>query len=237
MRRVKCRSLQAFTLIELLVVIAIVAILAALIFPVFSGVRENARRAACASNLRQLGLAFSQYTEDNDERLPSSTDGGNGGAGITGGWMYFRTFQQPPASKTFDPAQGSIYSYVRTSQVYLCPDDGAGQGAGDSYAVNSCTTDSSGNQPNPGKLLAVFDAPASLALMTEEAFDSGFFLNSNTSTDDGILWYTSPNNTLSKRHKGGSNLVFLDGHVHWYRPEDAAAQYVMTGGIKSSVCP
>ena len=67
---------RGFTLIELLVVIAIIAILAAILFPVFQRVRENARRNACLSNCRQTGLAFMQYTQDNDERLPLSTDSG-----------------------------------------------------------------------------------------------------------------------------------------------------------------
>ena len=64
------RKSQAFTLIELPVVIAIIALLAAILFPTFAKVRENARRATCASNQRQLGMAIMQYVQDTDEQFP-----------------------------------------------------------------------------------------------------------------------------------------------------------------------
>src|SRR5579871_3249948 len=66
------RQPQGFTLIELLVVIAIIAILAAILFPVFAKARENARRTACISNVKQLGLAWMMYVQDNDETFPPS---------------------------------------------------------------------------------------------------------------------------------------------------------------------
>ena len=231
---------QAFTLIELLVVIAIIGILAALLFPTFAKVRENARRAACLSNLKQLAVAFTQYTQDNDERMPGATDGGNGGAGVSGGWMFFRTFASRPDPGAFDPAQGGLYSYVKSKAVYVCPDDSPGQSAGDSYAINSCVTDThTGLQPNPGKSLAAFDAPASFALLTEEAFSNGFLLDGlggGTSTDDGILWYVDPTNALSTRHNGGSDVAFIDGHVKWYRPADLDAQFLRSGGVSGAAC-
>src|SRR5687768_8386582 len=91
---------QGFTLIELLVVIAIIAILAAILFPVFARARENGRRASCQSNMKQLGLGFAQYTQDYDERYPCGLEPVRG---IGGGWG------------------GQIFPYIKSVQVYKCP--------------------------------------------------------------------------------------------------------------------
>src|ERR1051325_7095287 len=83
-----CRARQGFTLIELLVVIAIIALLAAILFPVFSRARENARKSSCLNNIKQLAIGVTQYSQDYDETLPTATD-------VTvqkGGWTYFSVF-------------------------------------------------------------------------------------------------------------------------------------------------
>lgn len=97
---------RAFTLIELLVVIAIIAILAAILFPVFARVRENARQTACLSNLRQIGLAIQQYAQDWEDTLPNCLpidEAGN---------------PQNPRN-----LHQMLFPYIKNRQVFLCPSD------------------------------------------------------------------------------------------------------------------
>lgn len=127
------RSRSGFTLIELLIVIAIIAILAAILFPVFSRARENARRASCMNNMKQLGLAVMQYTQDYDEKYPLSWFGRIPGGPSRG--SYTQTDASMPGAHftTIDPSGGAgssgnwitwmdmIYPYVKSIQVYRCP--------------------------------------------------------------------------------------------------------------------
>ena len=125
---------QAFTLIELLVVIAIIAILAAILFPVFAKVREKARATTCLSNEKQIGLGFMQYVQDNDETFPR--------------WQFD---SQPPDDNTQHPWTTAVFPYIKsgdsgigadgspitwgTGGVFNCPDYSHPE-LGTSYAVN-----------------------------------------------------------------------------------------------------
>src|SRR5579859_8096488 len=101
-------SRRAFTLIELLVVIAIIAILAAILFPVFAQAREKARAISCLSNGLQTGMAIAQYTQDYDELMPSG-----------------RAFAGDP---NFNQHKGQAWAsqcqaYIKNAQIFKCPDD------------------------------------------------------------------------------------------------------------------
>ena len=150
MKRYDQRLKGGFTLIELLVVIAIIAILAAILFPVFAQAREKARAISCLSNEKQLGLGTMQYTQDNDERWPIGSAGFSGPTnGIPIGWA------------------GLIYPYVKSTNVYLCPDDTL-QYDVVSYAMNFAT-DEEGQEPATpqSRSLAQFVAPSTTVLFAE----------------------------------------------------------------------
>jgi len=154
---------QGFTLIELLVVIAIIAILAAILFPVFAKVREKARQTACLSNMKQIGLAITQYAEDNNQVFPTgynwqaSGSWGNFGAGWAGGTEpYIKSaavFSCPDDSTAASTTTGSINGVTQTITTYP-----------DSYALNGNLTCYLENGPNN---LASLYAPSKTVELVE----------------------------------------------------------------------
>jgi len=148
---------RAFTLIEILVVVAIIGILAAILFPVFARVRENARRSSCASNMKQIGLGLIQYSQDYNERLPVTPKGNTTTlAEYIGGWA------------------GPIYPYVKSRKIYACPSDPTRRisaFAVMSYAYNSNIgldePDTTKTRQGIGGRIAAMTAPAKTVLAVE----------------------------------------------------------------------
>ncbi len=112
---------RAFTLIELLVVIAIIAVLAAILFPVFAQAREKARQASCTSNLRQIGLAFQMYAQDYDERMPDRRDlkTALGYRANPDGTSWGATW--PPSDPRGGWAIIALAPYVNAPAIWSCP--------------------------------------------------------------------------------------------------------------------
>lgn len=110
------RNANGFTLIELLVVIGVIALLAAIVFPVFVTIKECGRRTTCLSNLRQLGTGMRLYANDSDGRLPWARVMNGGEGNPSGNWAGVYAVHGK-----CDPSKGQIYRYVKNIGVYLCP--------------------------------------------------------------------------------------------------------------------
>lgn len=198
---------KAFTLIELLVVIAIIAILAAILFPVFARARENARRASCQSNLKQIGLGVAQYIQDYDERYPlryySSSP--------YYGWAYF------------------IQPYVKSTQVLQCPSEplpGLTDPNGNQY------TDYAWNDSISGSTMGIHQSElsnsANTLLLMEASSNYGSaqvaFIGMHYSDFHAVIYQTPGSAILQARKDGlmrhleGGNYAFCDGHVKWLKP-------------------
>ncbi len=152
---------KGFTLIELLVVIAIIAILAAILFPVFAQVREKARAISCLSNLKQIGLAVVQYNQDNDEKMPS----GSSAYGTCSGWAW------------------QVYPYVKSTAAFRCPDDSGVQSTSASYGLNANFGIASATAPagSPdGLTIAQFAAPAKTVMLFEVANSKYYDITNGT---------------------------------------------------------
>ncbi len=251
---------KGFTLIELLVVIAIIAILAAILFPVFAKAREKARQTTCASNEKQLGLGIIQYTQDNNEVGPSSVPDIGYGASIYNdhsGWA------------------SDIYPYEKSTGVYRCPDDPS-KAPTVSYAMNdnlfveaysgTLNTDTVtglkiGQYASPAKTIVLFEvvnSPSNVGTAGPDPSVAGTSagLTANGSTgDDGShrSWHMAYQNVnydtgvfsnalapatypavpagasgqgfeaLTGRHTDGSNYLFADGHVKYYKASAVSA--------------
>ena len=222
------RQRKAFTLIELLVVIAIIAILAAILFPVFARARENARRASCMSNLKQIGLGVMMYVQDYDEKYPLA---------------YFATTQTPPAFTTLSSSYWfwlqSTYPYTKSEQVFICPSSTSTTPLSQNYGVNqSIITTSSVSMATisaPAIKYLIMDAgyyrlvPAFIYDSSNSAYSgAGYYFpgEGKGGADCDTNWGTKPyySDCQDGRHFEGGNMVFADGHVKWLKASTVVDQ-------------
>ena len=208
-----------FTLIELLVVIAIIAILAAILFPVFGRARENARRSSCQSNLKQIGLGLIQYAQDYDEQNVMYQDNNN------------------------VPWAGVVQPYIKSTQVFKCPSNTATRSIYNtpdttrnipsipvSYNINAGDEGTSGNgmggkRPFTGKdktvsLASIENTATTIAVgecqdQYDPKIDNSGYISNTAQPKDNL-----------QSHLGMTNFLFVDGHVKTLKPSATATTAV-----------
>jgi len=216
-RRQVTERKRGFTLIELLVVIAIIALLAAILFPVFARARENGRRASCQSNLKQIGIAIAQYVQDHDEYYMFN-QGDNGDlyeCGPTGNL----TCIAPCWSDNIQP-------YLKSTQVLWCPSYADGSiwayivSIPRVYAMSlfSIPQNPSITSNQTSRHIAQINYPSETMIVTEK--------QPGVVKSNGNYWPweyafpyacgdTSDGEMVSSQHFNGQNNLFFDGHVKW----------------------
>lgn len=198
---------KGFTLIELLVVIAIIAILAAILFPVFARAREKARQTSCLNNVKELALAGVMYAQDYDEKLVPAYMDDNVGSGRTWYALWY--------ADKWGEQQGLLWPYVMSNEVWKCLSSKGeayvSGGNGTDYGINYhiCKARGSvslGEIKYPSQTLLLADSD-----WTHSTHD---YTNSNA-------WRLSygfhPSFFIPARHNGGANMAFCDGHAKWHQ--------------------
>lgn len=212
---------KGFTLIELLVVIAIIAILAAILFPVFARARENARRSSCQSNLKQIGLGLLQYVQDYDEKYPSSQVDQVSVNGVSTNAVPWHFIVQPYVKSTqifACPSNTNNTGFVRNTgntipKSYLCNGSGAAAAAANWGGIRPM------NRPGVdggGLAQAAIPSVATTILVME----NGYLRDEPEMWATGDLVAVGPaaNQVRLTNHLTTSNYLFADGHVKSLKP-------------------
>ena len=222
----------AFTLVELLVVIAIIALLAAILFPVFGRARENARRTSCASNLKQIGLGWMQYAQDYDERVMPASNGVQEWVGQA----------NPSAPPYYVPRTGFLEPYMKSDQVKQCPsvtvDESVGYVTSADYAgygynraafpITSTATPTSttlSTLEDPSRTVAFGDAGQPRRNSSGSLYKAAVVYIEHTGWTAG-----GGRARFAFRHLETGNVLYADGHVKAEKGKMLLSSYTNYGG-------
>lgn len=231
------RSRRGFTLIELLVVIAIIALLAAILFPVFARARENARKSSCLNNTKQIGIALMQYVQDYDETYPFVPWKGGTEFGLPNG----------ASGNASSYAVGAVLvPYTKSSQIWRCPSDSVQTGPvwtvqnggqypyqNQSYCYNVAFFAPAWNQP--AKNQAEIAKAAELGIVFGGWRGNAFMFDHPCGPVGGPDPVTriegspySPTPSIQQGHLGGGNFTYADGHSKFVTSSKIGQQIAIT---------
>ncbi len=229
---------NGFTLIELLVVIAIIAVLAAILFPVFAQAREAARKTSCLSNTKQIGTAYMMYLQDYDESFPPHVTERTAPAGTP----------DTPVARAPYSYKTKLQAYTKNDGIFKCPSAPAwplpapgawfttdyGNNHNEQNLVGAAQRTWYINNPdfgfNESTPLASISFPANFIVIGDAGRTSGMASRGGMypqpwAFDDSAMPAESQQSRFLARHQSGGNLAYGDGHSKWTRPEKTWRSY------------
>ncbi len=210
---------KGFTLIELLVVIAVIAILMAILMPALSRAREQGKRAVCLNNVRQFGVSWVLYADDNDQKIVNSctvenTEGHTDS--LEPCWMYFHNDWTDVERRTKGIQDGAMWQYVKSRKIYKCPTGIRGEV--NTYAIADAMNGAeSPMRPFVQELMikkkTQIRRPGERIVYVDEG---------KTSVQSWTIHYTQESwwDAPPVRHGAGTNFSFADGHAEYWKWED-----------------
>jgi len=207
-------GLRGFTLIELLVVIAIIAVLMAILMPALNRVKEQGKRAACLSNVKQMGVAWILYADDNDSRIVNgnTSTGGHNKDGTC--WVYWPGRGASEEQRTDGIIRGLLYEYCPSLKLYKCPTGIRGEVV--TYAIVDAMN---GYDAIPGAEGQIVKNREQIRRPGERAV---FLDEGRLSPASWTVWYDLERwwDQITARHGDGTNLSFVDGHSEYWKWKD-----------------
>lgn len=210
---------RAFTLIELLVVIAVIAVLMAILMPALQRAREQGKRAVCLSNVKQFGLAWVLYADENDQKIVNActwenTEGHNDREEPC--WLYFHNDWDTVERRIQGIQDGAMWPYIGQLKIYKCPTGIRGEV--NTYAIVDCMNGAMSSIPNipSGTYIrnrSQIKRPGERMVYVDEG---------RTSTQSWTIWYDRASwwDLPPTRHGAGTNFSFADGHAEYWKWQD-----------------
>ncbi len=211
---------RAFTLIELLVVVAVIAVLMAILMPALSRAREQGKRAVCLSNVKQFGLAWVMYADDNDQKIVNActvenTEGHNDSEEPC--WLYFHDGWTDVERRIQGIQDGAMWPYVGQLKIYKCPTGIRGEV--NTYAIVDAMNGAMGS--------TAIGAPKELYIRRRTQIRRPgerivFVDEGKTSTQSWTIFYNQASwwDSPPTRHGEGTNFSFADGHAEYWKWQD-----------------
>ncbi|MBQ0106226.1 MAG: DUF1559 domain-containing protein [Armatimonadetes bacterium] len=204
-RTFKNSEIVGFTLIELLVVIAIIAILAAILFPVFAQAREKARQTSCLSNCKQIGTALQLYCDDYEETMPNTFESCDP---LEPGKKFLISIANIGVFNAYS-WRDAIYPYVKNVNMFICP---SGRKDLTGYAYNYCLVYDFNMNKRPSPIaLSQIKNPSELVFCQDACQE----LANNCTRNEA--WRFDIRLGGANRHNDGGNVTFCDGHAKYFK--------------------